>query len=532
MRFTIWSYPTRRPAVFAGILLAAACSRDESPTAPEPAGPGAPPAVSGNIRDVQLLMTSPGLRWFQSHTHPHRIASLARPLAQVVIDGLDVSITGPKDLTGGSSGMSNWPEEINASGQIAGTRSPTLGLQNPDAIRWSASGSATVLHKASPDGQAWAKGLNDAGVVVGADNEVEPGGGFILHPMRWNPDGSFVELPSAPGGVWQQADAINNRGVIVGYAQRADLSTRAIRWDAQGAHLLETRVCCYDAAAAINDSGTVVGYVSTPQVAPAKWSRSGALTMLALPPGDNFGFATAINNRGQIVGGAGFVEGPNITHHAVIWAADGTPSVLPFSESSEDDATSATAINDHGVIAGMVEDPASPDGMLPVLWFKGRRIFVPPGPESNTFLNDLTADRILGSIHVGSDLHVARWSFTLRFQFSGFFAPVANPGPAPYNINQVKAGQPVPVRFSLGGNEGLRIFEAGSPASKKVACAPAGIAGATPIRMGAGGLSYDKATARYEFIWQTEQSWTGTCRQLSVTFVDGTTRKALFRFVP
>jgi hypothetical protein len=120
-----------------------------------------------------------------------------------------------------------------------------------------------------------------------------------------------------------------------------------------------------------------VGYVSTPQVAPAKWSRSGALTMLALPPGDKFGFATAINNRGQIV-----------------------------------------------------------------------------GPESNTFLNDLTADRILGSINVGSDLRVARWSFTLRFQFRGFFPPVANPGPAPYNINQVKAGQPVPVRFSLGETKG------------------------------------------------------------------------------
>jgi hypothetical protein len=120
----------------------------------ELAGPGAPPAVPGAIRDVQLLMTPPGLRWFQSHTHSRRIASLVRPLAQVVIDGLDVSITGPNDLIGGSTGMSNWPEEINASGQIAGTRSPTYGFQNPEAIRWSASGSATVLHKASPDGQA------------------------------------------------------------------------------------------------------------------------------------------------------------------------------------------------------------------------------------------------------------------------------------------------------------------------------------------------------------------------------------------
>jgi hypothetical protein len=94
----------------------------------ELAGPGAPPAVPGAIRDVQPLMTSPGLRWFQSHTHSRRIASLARPLAQVVIDGLDVSITGPNDLIGGSTGMSNWPEEINASGQIAGTRSPTYGF--------------------------------------------------------------------------------------------------------------------------------------------------------------------------------------------------------------------------------------------------------------------------------------------------------------------------------------------------------------------------------------------------------------------
>jgi hypothetical protein len=50
--------------------------------------------------------------------------------------------------------------------------------------------------------------------------------------------------------------------------------------------------------------------------------------------------------------------------------------------------------------------------------------------------------------------------------------------------------------------------------------------------MGAGGLSYDKATDRYEFVWQTEKSWKNTCRQLSVTFVDGTTRKALFRFTP
>ena len=527
MRSTVWLYP-------AALILAAACSRDDGPTAPDAGGAAPQAAAPGDIGDLQLLMTSPGMRWFRSHTHSHRLAGLLRPpSAQVVIDGLDVSFSGPTDLTQGPPGLSSLPQEINPSGLIAGTRTNTQGSQNSDAIRWNSNGNAVVLHKRSSDGQAWAMGLNDAGVVVGADNEVEPNLGFVLHAMRWNRDGSFAELPLAPGAVRQQAEAINNHEVIVGYAELPDLSTRAVRWDAQGAHLLANRACCYAWAGAINDSGTAVGYVSTATMAPAKWSPSGTLTTLALPAGDNFGFANAINNRGQIVGATGFVDGPNISHHAVIWAADGSPSVLPLSESSQDDATAAVAINDHGIIAGLVDDPATSFGMLPVLWFKGRRIFVPPGSTPFTDVNDLTEDRIVGSILTADERHVARWSFTLRFQFRGFFPPVTNPGTAPYHINQVKAGQPIPVRFSLAGNEGLKIFGAGSPASKKVgSCAPSGLGGATPIRMGAGGLSYDKATDRYEFVWQTETSWKNTCRQLSVTLVDGTTRKALFRFTP
>ena len=48
--------------------------------------------------------------------------------------------------------------------------------------------------------------------------------------------------------------------------------------------------------------------------------------------------------------------------------------------------------------------------------------------------------------------------------------------------------------------------------------------------MAGSGLTYNAATDRYQFVWQTNRGWAGTCRQLSVTLLDGTTHKALFRF--
>ena len=47
------------------------------------------------------------------------------------------------------------------------------------------------------------------------------------------------------------------------------------------------------------------------------------------------------------------------------------------------------------------------------------------------------------------------------FSFTGFFTPVNN---LPV-VNQVKAGQAVPLKFSLDGYQGLDIFAAGYPKS-------------------------------------------------------------------
>jgi hypothetical protein len=114
------------------------------------------------------------------------------------------------------------------------------------------------------------------------------------------------------------------------------------------------------------------------------------------------------------------------------------------------------------------------------------------------------------------------------YRFNGFLAPVKNP-PA---VNQVKAGSAVPVQFGLGADLGSDILAAGSPKSSAVSCtnlaSPSEVTAASAA--GSSGLQYDPATNMYTYVWKTDKSWAGTCRQLTVELADGTTHLALFAF--
>ena len=114
------------------------------------------------------------------------------------------------------------------------------------------------------------------------------------------------------------------------------------------------------------------------------------------------------------------------------------------------------------------------------------------------------------------------------YNFTGFFAPIDNP-PA---FNEMKAGQAAPVKFSLGGDQGLNIFAAGSPSSVQISCNnsdPISTVEETETA-GSSSLSYDAASDRYKYVWKTESSWKNTCRQLTVTLRDGTVHTAKFKF--
>ncbi|HKO98679.1 MAG TPA: PxKF domain-containing protein [Pyrinomonadaceae bacterium] len=126
--------------------------------------------------------------------------------------------------------------------------------------------------------------------------------------------------------------------------------------------------------------------------------------------------------------------------------------------------------------------------------------------------------------------HISNCSFTVtvQYNFAGFFQPVDNL-PA---LNVVQAGRAIPVKFSLSGDKGLGIFAPGSPSSGPIACNSSDPAVDLEETVTAGGssLSYNPSTDQYIYVWKTDASWAGTCRQLVVELNDGTIHRANFKF--
>ncbi len=112
--------------------------------------------------------------------------------------------------------------------------------------------------------------------------------------------------------------------------------------------------------------------------------------------------------------------------------------------------------------------------------------------------------------------------------FSGFRNHVDNP-PA---VNVVKAGQHVKVEFGLGGDQGLDVLVADSPASRQVDCTTGQDLGAAQPNAWSGKdrLTYVQGTDTYRHHWVTPKAWAGQCRVLSVSLTDGTVHEARFAF--
>ena len=143
-------------------------------------------------------------------------------------------------------------------------------------------------------------------------------------------------------------------------------------------------------------------------------------------------------------------------------------------------------------------------------------------PALNQTLDEAT-QTICGEVTHFSPFAVAQ----SPYGFDGFFQPVDN---AP-TFNLATGGQGIPVRFSLGGDFGLAIF-GGTPLSRQVACESGAPVDLLEQTVGTNGpaLTYHAGSGQYQLVWRTEKAWAGTCRQLDLTFADGTTEAALFRF--
>jgi hypothetical protein len=112
------------------------------------------------------------------------------------------------------------------------------------------------------------------------------------------------------------------------------------------------------------------------------------------------------------------------------------------------------------------------------------------------------------------------------YNWNGFFQPVDNS-----MWNSAKAGQSIPVKFSLGGNMGLDIFGTwGSPAKSypkitAIACPSASISidaiEEYATSTANNGLVYDATAGQYNYVWKTEKSWATKCFQFDLGLKDG-----------
>jgi probable HAF family extracellular repeat protein len=147
---------------------------------------------------------------------------------------------------------------------------------------------------------------------------------------------------------YSSAAAINNSGQIVGYSQ-VGYTTHAVLWNGKSPFDLGTLLGGSSSkASSINDKGQVVGYSSNASGnnRATLWSDGSTTDLGTLPNGAN-SYATSINNAGRIAGNS---DASNGQTYAVFWNGTTINNLGTFPNSRF--GSSATGINNSGQVAG------------------------------------------------------------------------------------------------------------------------------------------------------------------------------------
>ena len=247
---------------------------------------------------------------------------------------------------------------INNQGTIGGT-TRIEGRETP--VLWRRSGVIIGLPLRVAD-------LNDLGQVVG--NLVRTD--MIQHGFVWT-RGRLRDIGDLPGGADRSGAAdINNRGQVVGSSATV-AGFEAILWEHGNLMSLGDLPggATNSGAAAINELGTVVGTGSTARGFRAFVWRNGVMRQLRLPPelqqAASAG-ASDINQSGVIVGGAGGGIGIPL-----VWPSRNKEAlVLPIPTLFTD--AIASAVNDRGDIVGtaFIVEEGSDEPTSAVIWRNGK----------------------------------------------------------------------------------------------------------------------------------------------------------------
>jgi probable HAF family extracellular repeat protein len=194
--------------------------------------------------------------------------------------------------------------------------------------------------------------INDAGTVVGAATDFDTGESLAF---AWSGRRGLRSLDTSLGGVDSFASSINRSGQVVGGSATAGGDTHAFLRDVDG-EVLDLGAFPdghgFSSATAMNDRGQVVGTRSDEENEDVfVWDARHGMQSLSPQFGPAFSaFPSDINNRGDVVGSV--LVQTDESQHAFRWTRAEGVRLLGTLSGVDTDFATASAINDFGTIVG------------------------------------------------------------------------------------------------------------------------------------------------------------------------------------
>jgi probable HAF family extracellular repeat protein len=411
-------------------------------------------------------------------------------------------------------------------------------------------------------GGGWseATSISDTGAVVGWSNLSEGGGAAVTHAFLWTP-GATDGVPTNPqmkdlgalGGRSSFATGVSGDTVVgfydivIGYGEYWDYvydqTTGQYNWQPVQYPITQLRAFQYkpstgmvDIGDPLNDPASAATASSVNihgQIAASAWAQAGGNVdsthgFSVAPGGFNTQAGSTVSVTPTVMNGtAGSVT---LTFDSV--ATSGTTTVMASSSGAPppagfkltnppiyyDITTTATFSSSVRVCLTWQDGQIVNESRVRLFHYEGVH-WVDITDQSSI---DTVNNRVCGLASSLSPFTL----FQSTYPFTGFFQPVDN---AP-TVNKTKAGNAIPIKFSLGGERGLNIFAAAYPRVSLMQCDAGAVATEIEQTVSAGGssLTYDISAGQYTYVWKTDKAWAGSCRQFQLGLDDGEIYTAKF----